>query len=671
MSEHYQSTEQLLAELHSLRREIAELKVNRTIYESHRKLLENLVIMARYTMGQSPLQTDNLLVNWMAIADSTEEESLLNESLRQALDTSVKLTNADKGSLFLLDSHGKVTHSILTRTETTPGERSELIGQVLDRGLAGWVARHKQVGLITDTEADERWLTLPNQPYVVRSALSVPIIQRGHLLAILTLLHDETNHFTPAIADLMEITATQIALVLEVAAHKIDQAAFEVQRNLLANLVEIARSPAGVGVLKSALQAMIDIAAEQTKAEKGSLFVLDPSGKIADAILSRTEVTPELRNRLVGSVLDAGLAGWVNQNHELGLVIDTETDERWLTLPDQPYVARSALCVPILKENELLGIITLLHSKPAHFNRQVAKLMQATADQMALILENARLYTKLDEYSKALNNELEKGRQIQIDFLPYEIPKLRNWEISACFYPAKQVAGDFYDAFCIDEQQVGIVLADVCDKGVGAALFMALFRSLIRIFSNQHTLRGLSSSILENAKPEEGWIGDSGTNLAHTNALHAVTLTNDYVTKHHWGLSMFATLFFGVLDSETGIMSYINGGHEPLFIIGKSGIKATLKPTGPAVGMMPNSKFKIKQIQFEPGDILIAYTDGVTEGKNPDGHLFTKERLLALLKEPANSASELVERIKTHLFKYIADAPQFDDITMIALHRHE
>ena len=668
MSDHNQSQEQLLEELNSLRQEIAELKVNQTVFESHKKLLENLVVMARHSAQRIPLQSDNLLSNWMAIAYSAEEESIISESLNQSLETSVNLTNADKGSLFLLDNQGVVTHSILTRGETTAGERSQLLGQVLDKGLAGWVFRHRQVGLITDTEQDERWLTLPNQPYTVRSALCFPILKGTELFAIVTLLHSEPNHFTLATADLIEVTANQIALVLELAARKIDKVAFEVQRSLLENLVEIARSPVGRGVLKSALQAMLDIATEQTKAEKGSLFVIDPSGKIADAILSRTEVTPEIRNRLVGSVLDRGLAGWVNEHHELGLIIDTENDERWLTLPDQPYTVRSALCIPILKENELLGIITLLHSKPAHFSRQVAKLMQATADQMALILENARLYTKLDEYSQALNNELEKGRQIQIDFLPYEIPQLSNWEISACFYPAKQVAGDFYDVFNID-QQIGLVIADVCDKGVGAALFMALFRSLIRIFSNQNTILGRASSILQDYKPLEGWIGDSGVNLDHVNALHAIALTNDYVTKNHWGLSMFATLFFGVLDPDSGIMSYVNGGHEPLFILGKSGIKATLKPTGPAVGMMPNSKFKIKQIQLEPGDILIGYTDGVTEGKNPDGHLFSKERLLSLIEKPTVGAVELIDRIKEHLFLYIADAPQFDDITMLAIHR--
>jgi GAF domain-containing protein len=395
MSESNQSTENLLEELKALRRENAELKVNKTIFDSHKKLLENLVAMSRHTTGQVHLETDNLLVNWIDIAYSAEEESLLKESLNHALETSVNLTDADKGSLFLLDQHG-VTHSILTRGETTTGERDQLIGNVLDKGLAGWVVRHRQVALITDTEQDERWIILPDQPYTARSALCVPIIRGTELLAIVTLLHSDPHHFTLATADLMEITVNQISLVLEVAARKIDKVAFEVQRSLLENLVEIARSPTGKEVLKSALQAMIDIATEQTKAEKGSLFVLNPSGKIADAILSRTEVTPEKRNILVGSVLDRGLAAWVNEHHELGLIIDTETDERWLTLPDAPYTVRSALCIPILKENTLLGIMTLIHSHPGHFSRQVAKLMQATADQMALILENARLYTKLD-----------------------------------------------------------------------------------------------------------------------------------------------------------------------------------------------------------------------------------------------------------------------------------
>lgn len=457
-------------------------------------------------------------------------------------------------------------------------------------------------------------------------------------------------------------------LLQEIAKLKNEAAAFKAQSKLLANLVSTAGSSNEGEVLKAALQSTLDLATEQTASEKGSLFLISPAGKVTDAILSRTEVTPEKRKSLIGNVLDKGLAGWVIRNRQVGLIIDTEDDERWLTLPNQPYVVRSVLGVPILSGEELLGIINLLHSKPRHFTEETANLMQLTANQMALVLENARLYSKLDRYSKALDAELEKGRQIQIDFLPYELVQKPNLEVAACFHPARQVAGDFYDTFEINSNHVGLVIADVCDKGVGAALFMALKRSLMRIFSSQNQLQEISASILVENIPVEGeWLGSKFANLVHYKALQAVSQTNEYVAKNHWQMSMFATMFFGVLESETGILTYINGGHEPLFIVNFSGIKHTLKSTGPAVGMMPGMEFNIGQIQLESGDILIGYTDGVTEGKNPDGQLFTDKRLQILLEEPSSSASQLLARIKTNLFNFIDDAPQFDDITMLAV----
>ncbi len=432
-------------------------------------------------------------------------------------------------------------------------------------------------------------------------------------------------------------------------------AAFRLAQKVLIEVTTGCSSRPG-GIIKAALQKTLDVCANVTATEKGSLFLLDPaSKKIVDAILTRTEVTPEQRTKLIGSVLDKGLAGWVSRNREIGLITDTEHDDRWLTLPNQPYIVRSALGVPIINGQDLLGIITLLHSEANHFTQRMAESMQATAEQIGLVLENARLYGQLDTYSKALDHELEKGRQIQIDFLPYDIPKLDEWEIVACFHPAKQVAGDFYDAFPLGNGQIGLVIADVCDKGVGAALFMALFRSLIRIFSSEEDkLQGTATSI----------------NLAHNKALQAVRLTNDYVGQNHWQMSMFATLFFGVLDPNTGLLSYVNGGHEPLFIINQDGIKQMLNSTGPAVGMMPNMKFEIQEVQLEPGEILIGYTDGVTEAKSPEGKLFTDKRLKEMVEKPANSASELIERIKNKLFDYMEDAAQFDDITMLAVRRN-
>jgi sigma-B regulation protein RsbU (phosphoserine phosphatase) len=110
---------------------------------------------------------------------------------------------------------------------------------------------------------------------------------------------------------------------------------------------------------------------------------------------------------------------------------------------------RSAMAVPIIRGNELLGILTLLHSKPAVFHQGTVDVMEVTAGQLGVALESAKLYSKLDEYSRALDAELEKGRQIQKDFLPRELPSLPGWDIAACFHPARQVSGDFYNAFLL------------------------------------------------------------------------------------------------------------------------------------------------------------------------------------------------------------------------------
>jgi sigma-B regulation protein RsbU (phosphoserine phosphatase) len=146
-------------------------------------------------------------------------------------------------------------------------------------------------------------------------------------------------------------------------------------------------------------------------------------------------------------------------------------------------------------------------------------------------------------------------------------------------------------------------------------------------------------------------------------------LTNDYVAENHSNLNMFATLFFGVLDPITGILTYVNGGHEPLAILNTSGIRARLKPTGPAVGMLPNMKFKVQQTCLQPGDILMGYTDGVTEAKSPESKFFTENKLIELLADPPDSAQALLERIESHLVEHIDTADQFDDITMLAVRR--
>jgi len=156
----------------------------------------------------------------------------------------------------------------------------------------------------------------------------------------------------------------------------------------------------------------------------------------------------------------------------------------------------------------------------------------------------------------------------------------------------------------------------------------------------------------------------------HVTALKAVYLTNNYIALNHGELAMFATLFFGIIDPESGDLSYVNGGHEPVFVVGPGGgVKERLTTTGPSVGIEPNIRFNIGQSRLEPGDILVGYTDGVVEANASDGEFFTMERLVATLEAPASSAAELLDRIAAGIQEHIGEADQFDDVTLLSIRR--
>jgi phosphoserine phosphatase RsbU/P len=272
-----------------------------------------------------------------------------------------------------------------------------------------------------------------------------------------------------------------------------------------------------------------------------------------------------------------------------------------------------------------------------------------------------------------LESDVQIARKIQESFLPGELPQPAGWEIAARFHPAREVAGDFYDSFQLTQgRRVALVIADVCDKGVGAALFMALFRSLYRAYSQQNYSMRWTDVMDEGFTRNEGGASARKRFAPQTGTValkNAMNLTNDFILHNHADANMFATTFFAVLDPATGQLNYINGGHNPPVLIGQQGIKDRLKATGPAPGVLANVDYRIGQTHMEPGDVLFAFTDGVTDAKNPAGQLFTEKRMLALIEPRAESALDLLDRVDDALRAHIATANQFDDITMLAARR--
>ncbi len=344
---------------------------------------------------------------------------------------------------------------------------------------------------------------------------------------------------------------------------------------------------------------------------------------------------------------------------------------------DWNYNSVSGLAVPLQSNNQMLGLLKLLNAKQPNsdeigpFDATVCEIMQWFAALVGNALNDQLLLQDQANWVKA-EQELQVGRKIQLDFLPETLPQIEGWEIAARFEPAREVAGDFYDAFSVGHGRVGIVIADVCDKGVGAALFMSLFRSFLRILAQQNYSLGLLDMLVEQPNAQARQAKRSHLPSIGTQALkNAVERTNAYIAETHWRTSMFATLFFGILDPSTGKLIYINGGHESPFIINAQGIKERLTRTGPAVGIFPNAEFQIEMTQLDPGDILLGYTDGIPDARSPQHDRYTEPRLSSLIESSAAaSATELLDRITADVHAHISYTAPFDDITMIALRRH-
>ena len=272
-------------------------------------------------------------------------------------------------------------------------------------------------------------------------------------------------------------------------------------------------------------------------------------------------------------------------------------------------------------------------------------------------IEKALLHARTERARKIAERELEIGREIQSGFFPARLPIPDDWELVTHFKAARHVAGDFYDVFTLGkDRKLGMVIADVCDKGVGAALFMALFRSLTRVLSGQ--------ADSDNHLITKQSARDPGNTLQD-----AIVSVNDYISITHEDAGMFATMFYAILDPDSGDLHYINGGHEPPVIINGSEIKTWLKPTGPAVGLYPHLEFKVRKVNIESGDTLLVYTDGVIDAQNKSDEAFGRQRLVDLFKNTYPSAQILIDTILDQINVHISNQNQFDDITILALRR--
>jgi serine phosphatase RsbU (regulator of sigma subunit)/DNA-binding NarL/FixJ family response regulator len=275
--------------------------------------------------------------------------------------------------------------------------------------------------------------------------------------------------------------------------------------------------------------------------------------------------------------------------------------------------------------------------------------VESLAARIASTLHGAQVYAQTLAQQR-VEQELALAGQIQASFLPEVLPDLPGWQIAAMLEPARETSGDFYDFIALPGGRLGILIADVANKGMGAALYMALCRTLIRTYAGEH--------------PTEPDLVLSATNRRLLMDARA---------------GLFVTAFYGVIDPASGMLAYCNAGHNPpLLLGGRSGSPVReLGRTGMALGAVEDQAWQQSTVRIAPDDVLVLYTDGITEAQDPEGNFFGAGRLLGSLQASLHSsegetpwAQGIQDALLAEIHTFVGSAPQFDDITLVVLARN-
>ena len=319
--------------------------------------------------------------------------------------------------------------------------------------------------------------------------------------------------------------------------------------------------------------------------------------------------------------------------------------QAWIALdPNQDvnlgFPGAFLFAVPIAVKGALYGVMLVEEAAGGlRFRSRRLEIITGIAQQAALAIQNDLLQKEM-VVRERLETEVQLARQIQQTFLPEFLPEFPDWELAAHWKPARQVGGDFYDVFNLPDNKLGLFIADVSDKGVPAALFMALTRTLVR------------AAVIETDTPADA--------LRHVNDL----LIPD--TKQ----GMFVTAVYAVLDMNTGELTYVNAGHNPPLWVKDDGSQEYLTRTGVALGAAENMKYSQRVITLGKHDSLLFYTDGLTESYNIDGEFYGEARMEEALKaNHCSSAHELIDVVEKSLIDFVQDMPPADDLTMLVLRR--
>lgn len=410
------------------------------------------------------------------------------------------------------------------------------------------------------------------------------------------------------------------------------------KREELKALLEITRIVNSSLDLGKVLHHVMDQIIKLSKAERGFLMLKNKDGELEFRVARNMDKqTIEASKHNISKTI----VGQVAEQGQAILTSNAQEDPRFSA--NQSIICknlRSILCIPLKVKESVTGVIYIEnHCHVGIFDQHDRDLLTAFSNQAAISIENARLH-KQEIGQRLKMQELATATKIQKSFLPDEIPHPDKWDIAARWCPMKEVAGDFYDFCTLSDGRLALVIADVSDKGVPAALVMSLCITVMRF------------AMEINLAPDE-----------------VLARTNHSLMKYHKA-GMLATVFIGYLNLENGELEYANGGHNaPIIFRKKSDTSEYLKSTGALLGFFPDSEYNVvKTVVMDPGDILLMYTDGISEEINHAEEMFGEERIEELIKENRDeSANTLISNILSEVRTFSEGQGIVDDKTITAV----
>jgi sigma-B regulation protein RsbU (phosphoserine phosphatase) len=375
------------------------------------------------------------------------------------------------------------------------------------------------------------------------------------------------------------------------------------------------------------------------EAESCSLFLLDD--ETGDLVFHATSGRDEAHlKEICRLAMGCGIAGWSAEHKQTVRLSDVYDDPRFNVEYDRQtgFTTINMICSPLIVHGKLIGVSQVINSKHGKFTESDEQLMEAIVQMVAIAIDNARTHQRLLE-QEVLQRDLELAKSIQNSFLPESAPEVPGYEVAFHMNSAYEVGGDFYDTVRMPDQRVAYLLGDISGKGVSAAMVMST------------VLRDIHAELAEG--------GSAGEILSRFNISLCKTASN----------GMFVSLILMILDQRSGDMEIANAGHPPPVLLQQQQSVQQAGASGPPAGIITDIQYGCVAIALQPEEMVLLYSDGITEARNELRRMVGVKRLLAWLNDAPNSPQACIDFLVTEVQQYIGQAKQADDITLLALRK--